>query len=116
VLADGQYSRQHLHRRLTGYKAQPLAQLDRPPSDSVQQRGGARIMRRPARRKYRGPGSGCTGESVPQRAHFGTFRARQDDPQRVEHHQLCMALHGLGNIFPLCLRDELCQLFDLPAH
>ena len=86
VLADGQNSGQHLHRRLTRNKAQPLAQLDGPPGDTVQQRGGARIMRRPARRKYRGPGSGCTGESVPQRAHFGTFRARQDHPQGVEHH------------------------------
>ena len=116
MLADGQYSRQHLHRRLTGNKAQPLAQLDRPPGDSVQQRGGARIMRRPAPRKYRGPGSGSAGESVPQLAHLGTFRARQDDPQGIEQHQLCMALHGLRNILPLCLRDKLRQGFDLQTH
>ncbi len=113
MLADGQYSGQHLHRRLTGNKAQPLAQLDRPPSDSVQQRGGARIMRRPAPRKYRGPDPGGTGESVPQLAHLGPFRARQNDPQGVEQHQLCMALHGLWNIFPLRLRDKPRQSFDL---
>ena len=116
VLADGQYSRQHLHRRLAGNKTQPLAQLDGPPGNAVQQRRSPRIMRRPAPRKHRGPGSGSPGESVPQLAHLGTLRARQDDPQGIEQHQLCMALHGLRNILPLRLRDKLRQGFDLQTH
>ena len=116
VLADGQHSGQHLHRRLARNKTQPFAQLDRPPGDTVQQRGGARIMRRPAPRKHRGPGSASAGESLPEFAYLGTFRARQDDPQGVEQHQLCVPLHGLRNIFPPRLRDKLRQGFDLQTH
>ena len=54
VLADRQDPGQNLHRRLARDQAQAFAQLDRAAGNAVQQRGGARIVGRPAARIDRG--------------------------------------------------------------
>jgi hypothetical protein len=71
---------------------------------------------RPAARKHGGAGTGCTGETGPQFAHFRAFRAGENDAQRVEQHQLRVLLDGLRDVFPLRTGDKLRQLLDTLTH
>ena len=116
VLADGQEARQNLHRGLAGDEPQTFAELDRAAGDAVQQRGGARILRRPAARVNGGAGARRRRETLAQLLHLGPLRAGEDHAERIEENELRLMLHRLGDILPLRLRDELRELFDLLSH
>ena len=116
MLADSQYSGQHLHGRLARDEAQPFTQLDRAPGNAVQQRGGARLMIGPTAGEHRGASAGSGGQQVAQLPHLGSFGAGQDDSQRIEQHQFYVPLHRLGDVIPSRLCDKLRQFFDLLTH
>src|SRR6516162_10158105 len=116
VLADRQYTGQHLHCGLAGYEAQAFAQLDRPPGNAVEQCCRARVMAWPTLRENRCTAARGVRQSLAQLSHLGPLATSQNDPQRVQQHKLCVPPHGVVNILPSGLRDKLRQLFDLPAQ
>ena len=106
LLADRQHAWQHLHRRLTRDEAQAFAQFDRASGDAVQQRGGARIVPRPAARIDGGAAAGA--KPFAQSADFGPLCTRKDHPERIEQHELCVLLHRRRDIAP-CRRCDECR-------
>ncbi len=112
----GQRRRQHLHRALAGHVAMPLAELDRPPRQSVEQRRRTRIRRRPARRVDGRALTTGGGQARPRAGHLGLHRASENHAQRVEQHELGVLPNRRGDRLPRRACDEVRQLLDCLAH
>ena len=91
LLANRQHPRKHLHGGLARDEPQALAKFDRPPGNTIQQRGGARIMCRPATGIDRGTAAG--GKPFTQFANLRPFCAGEYHAERIEQHELGMMLH-----------------------
>ena len=114
VLTDRQYPRQYLHCRLSRDKAQPLAQLDRPSGNAVQQRRGTRIGLGPAvgidcrRLLPRDAVSRCRNCATSGRAEPARIT-----PSVSSKTSFACCRTALGYLLPARLGDKLRQAFDL---
>ena len=93
-----------------------LAELDRSPRQTVEQRRRARVRRRPASRIDRGAPASGFGQTRSRARDLGLQRAGQNHAERVEQHQLGVLTDRVRNRFPGCRCGEPRQLLDLFAH
>jgi hypothetical protein len=84
-----------------------FAELDRAASNAVQEGGSARVAGGPTTCQHCRASASRSEQAFAQLLHLGLLCSCQDDPERVEQHQLGVLLHCRGDLCPLRLGDKL---------